>query len=645
MYLAELIVVNYRSCKHIELALSNNEPNIFIGINDCGKTTLLKTIGLLLDDRPAYNYLRENSSKKDFSNSPLAQGEFENILCRYGLPHLEYNSNQTVVLGKFRIEENDIIDEEISVSNQLLWSIENIPENIWLARILESDNSQTGLFILTMDTLDNIDESANTFAELWSKPATDLNKRIKDLNITKEEIENVNKRGRFSNLEKIRAIYSKGKLETCWSAYKIERNDKLLFPVYRYLDWNCSLEDIKKTAVDAMATKIDSHIIPLRSKANEAAREVEKEINEQLKILTDTIGDMIPNITDIKTKIYFEVKETITDILINKLNGDGDIHLDLQGEGVKRQIWFALIKSGAMASIASGMKNTKFIWAFDEPETHLYPAAQRQFFEIIKEVTKTNVQALISTHSTIFIDKSKLSSIKNVSLNKESYTEYSECETVDEVFESLELRNSDFLFYDKFLVIEGDTEEHLIPELYKLYKGSTLSEDNIQLVNLRGKNKWLEGKKALENVLSGFKKSKESVIYLFDSDMKEELGEGAITEYFFFAGKQDIEDSISNIVWVEFVKDVTEQKVILLEGEIQTIKDDISDEKTDKHDKFFSRLEKLTKLKLSEIVGEQITYTILHSKGNDSAQLLIKHITSIDDVSPQIKNAFDKLTM
>lgn len=168
------------------------------------------------------------------------------------------------------------------------------------------------------------------------------------------------------------------------------------------------------------------------------------------------------------------------------------------------------------------------------------PSAQRKFFEIIKEVSKSNVQTLISTHSTVFIDKSKLKTIRSVSIQDNAYTEYNECESVDEVFESLELKNSDFLFYDKFLVIEGDTEAYLIPELYKLYKGNTLEEDNIQLINLTGKNKWLEGKKALENVFNGFKKSQEYVIYLFDSDMRNELGEEAITDCFFFAGKQDI---------------------------------------------------------------------------------------------------------
>ena len=364
-----------------------------------------------------------------------------------------------------------------------------------------------------------------------------------------------------------------------------------------------------------------------------------------LLFLRDSIGDMLPNITGIKTRVNINVQESVTDILINKSNSDGDIHIDLQGEGVKRQIWFALIKSGALASIDTGMTNKKFIWAFDEPETHLYPSAQRQFFEIIKEVSKTNVQSLISTHSTVFIDKSKLKTIRSIALNKNSYSEYYECASIDKIFESLELRNSDFLFYDKFLVIEGDTELYLIPALYKLYKGVSLEEDNIQLINLTGKNKWLEGKKALENVLNGFKKSFEYVIYLFDADMSFDLGETAKTNKMLFAGNQDIEDSVDNNIWIAFVNDAVEGGLVLTDNEIQEIKDIIPvGVAGNKEEKFYPLLENLVRKKISALFVEKITWSILPTKGNDLAQLLIKHIKSIDAISPEIKLAFDKLT-
>ncbi len=637
MYLSELIILNFRSCKQIEITLHKDDPNIFIGINDCGKTSILKAIGFLLDDRPIFNYLKDNSSKKDFSNSPITVEEFANLLIKKNLPAISYTSNQTIVIGKFFIEENDIDETDLSIySDQFLWSVEkSIDGAIWLARVFESNSSTVTTLILT--------EDANKL-ELWNSTATDLNKKIKEQGITPQEIQNVNKTGRFSNLEKMRAIYSKFLLEKHWANFKLEKSDKATFPTFRYLDWNSSLDDIKKTATDAMAVKIEAYIKPLKTQASSTARDVEKEINEQLKGLKDSIGDMLPNITGIKTKVYINVQETVTDILINKINSDGDIHLDLQGDGVKRQIWFALIKTGALASIESGMTNKRFIWAFDEPETHLYPSAQRQFFEIIKDVSQSNVQTVISTHSTVFIDKSKLKTIRSVSLKDDAYSIYYECNSVDEIFESLELRNSDFLFYDKFLVIEGDTEAHLIPALYRLYRTKSLEEENIQIINLTGKNKWIEGKKALENVLRGFKKSFEYVIYLFDSDMGFELGQDGKTDKIFFAGKQDIEDSIANQIWIEFVKESTDAKVALTNEEIEDLKHSIPDDiVVNKENKFYAMLEKLVKQKLNEQEDELITWSVLPIKGNELAQLLLKHINSIDQISPNIKLAFDKL--
>ena len=158
---------------------------------------------------------------------------------------------------------------------------------------------------------------------------------------------------------------------------------------------------------------------------------------------------------------------------------------------------------------------------------------------------------------------------------------------------------------------------YLIPELYKLYRGNSLEQDNIQLINLTGKSKWTESRKALENVLRGFKKSFDYVIYLFDSDMRKELGAGAINDNFFFVGKQDIEDSIDVKIWKEFVTDSTKGKVVIQEEELTQIVNNIP-EGVDiaSNEKFFKRLERLTKQKLAEETGEQVTWDILPSKGN-----------------------------
>ena len=51
MILAKLQLINYKSCKNLLIELEKDNPNILIGINDSGKSTILTAIGLLLDDK------------------------------------------------------------------------------------------------------------------------------------------------------------------------------------------------------------------------------------------------------------------------------------------------------------------------------------------------------------------------------------------------------------------------------------------------------------------------------------------------------------------------------------------------------------------------------------------------------------------
>jgi len=325
--------------------------------------------------------------------------------------------------------------------------------------------------------------------------------------------------------------------------------------------------------------------------------------------------------------------------MVTKTFSDGPIHLENQGEGLKRQIWFSLIK--AKASTEKEGSN-KFIWAFDEPETHLYPGAQREFFDILGAISFGNVQTLISTHSTIFIDKSNLNKINSVKQNN-GYTEINYCKDIESIFSSLSVKNSDFLFHDKFLVVEGDTEQYLIPKLYELFKGKTLVADNIQLLNIQGKNKWTANKQIIDKVLGDFKKSDEQVIYLFDNDMSFEIGGSAITENMFFVGDQDIEDSISNEIWLALLNDYYHGVLEFKQQEIQDWKTAIvKGAKCDSNDKFYSILKNGIKEKCKSEKIEHDTLKRLPSKGVDSAEFLIKRLNK-ETIPAKIKEAFEKL--
>ena len=638
MYLQRLIVINYQSCQKIELEFSKDDPTVLIGINDSGKSSILKAIDLLFDGKTQFNFLKEDKVRCDISNTKLTEAEFQSIFSTNNLPTPLYDGNQTVLLGKIKIEDDDLIGGfEENVSTHLIWALENAVDNVlWIMKVFCGSDYSTKDFLLAND-------KDGDHLELWGSKATELKQLRKDYAVTDEEIENENKTGRYKNIELIRALYKKQNLQFCWSEYKEKKKDKSFFIEISYLDWNFSFDELISFTNTIMSQTISANLNEAKTYANEKAKEAQEIVNKDLDEIIEFLSGEIPTIKKIKSNVIFNIQSRITDLVINKVNTDKDIHLESQGDGVKRQIWFAMIKWKAKKTLENKKTAKKLIWCFDEPETHLYPAAQRDFLNKIKTVSKGNVQTIISTHSTIFVDRVNLLQINKILLEN-GYTIPSKCKSVDEVFESLNLKNSDFLFYDKFLIIEGDTEKYLIPKLYSMLTGRKLENDNIQLITISGKDKWVERKKALNSIFSDFRKPDDSIFFLFDKDMSFEIGNAVISANMHFIGKQDIEDSIKYPVWERIVKDITQNEIQLIEKEFdQLIKSISGNKKINKEEKFIPKLEKLLKEKLSKKRSEEITWDILPSKGKDLSDIIIKHMDSLNNIDETIENIFNKL--
>lgn len=638
MYLSEFIIVNYRSCRSLHIKLDNDYPNVLIGINDCGKSSVLQAIGLLLTAKPKFYFANEDKMKNDISNTPLSEKEFADLLDSHKLPHLPYQPKESVFIGKFIAESTDInLSNEESLSNHLRWVIENSTDgSLWLARLFDGERQSFSSFLLTQDN----DESM----KLHRQSAAALNKIKKELEITNDEIENANKIGRFKNIELIRAIYKRFPLVSTWAEYT---TDKDFWPEYRYLDWNITLGELNQFANDVVSQNITLQLNLASRFAKRQASKAQKIINQELTQLASFLKADLHNIKAIEANVNFQVNSLITDIMIDKENSDGAIHLDSQGDGVKRQLWFALLKWKALNTIQDGVTDTKFIWCFDEPETHLYPRAQREFFEIIKTVSMTNVQSLISTHSTVFIDRARLRNINKVDLTG-GYTIFSKCDDVDDIFRSLQIKNSDFLFYDKFLVVEGDTEQAILPLLYELKFGRTLNSSNVQIINLGGKSKRQENQRILKSIIEGFRKETSSkIVYILDNDASTELTDFEIRGMnCVFVGKQDIEDSIASSVWLSLIAELTNGQLPIELEEIEQIKADIPaptpNQRLQANQKFYEQLKRLVNRKASDTNRIEFQHS-LPTKGLDSGKLIAKHITSIEQVCPNILIAFERL--
>lgn len=81
------------------------------------------------------------------------------------------------------------------------------------------------------------------------------------------------------------------------------------------------------------------------------------------------------------------------------------VPLEQRGAGLKSEFVLAMFRVYAKTGAGRG-----YIILFEEPELYLHPDAQKKMFNALKKISG-EAQVLITTHSTIFVDRSDLSSI------------------------------------------------------------------------------------------------------------------------------------------------------------------------------------------------------------------------------------------
>ena len=628
MFLSKVVILNNKSCKNVSLAPSKNEPEVLIGINDCGKSTILRSLDVFFDEKKSLCFFREDHQKSDLSNSVLSVDEFNKLLVDYGYTQFQsYSGNVIGILCEFELEDEDKKDENFqeSKTTHLKWAIGD-SNKIVILRIFHNDTSDqrslTGYYLLTNDY-----KSGENFLQAWTKSKTELKKIRTDLDVKDADVNNENGKGPFKNIEEIRAIYKKVgmSLVPAWLLYSDFSKDKGFFPSYKYLDWNFTLKDLEDMATEAMNEVTQPLLKEIKDLASRKQSEAITGVNKKFEEIMTGLKDELPkSITKISSSVFFNVDQKITDIKLQKNNVDGEIHIDNQGDGIKRQIWFSLLKWRSKIATGESKKN-RYIWGFDEPETHLYPSAQRQLFSTFHDMCRGEFQILVCTHSTVFINRTRLKNINKVVLEN-GYSVLKKASDVDDIFDCLGLQNSDFLFFDKFLAVEGTTEYELIPKLYKLKFGRTLVEDGIQIVNLKGKSQCSNHKQILENILSEFQKTEDKIFYLFDNDT------GITGTNVCAVGTYDIEDAIPDNIWIQFVQ---QNCAVTLTNQI--LQDEVRSKlANEQHKKFYKLLE-------AYVAQNVVDNKWLPSKGIESGSLLAKCFTDSAEIPVAINTFFDQI--
>lgn len=289
--------------------------------------------------------------------------------------------------------------------------------------------------------------------------------------------------------------------------------------------------------------------------------------------ITESLRQKLQELTPYVKKYYSEIEEARIDPVFNiqsglvpvplKLSkaGGGPIELQKKGEGKKRQVALGIYE-WTTELLKDGVEEDVLL-ILDEPDTHMDYHPQRKLFDIIQSYVETDMQVIICTHSLNLINRMPVEKIHHFRLDSEGRTtienmsageDEMEARFINEIGLSLGLDTGPVFHERCFFIVEGQTEIHALPELFRLLFDESLQSAGIKLVN--GENN--VGARHFAKFL---KDNRRNVVFLLDSDSR---GDGArnrissapslledgflVEEHVFFVGEVEFEDAFDDAV-------------------------------------------------------------------------------------------------
>jgi predicted ATP-dependent endonuclease of OLD family len=556
MKLKEISIYNLRSIKKLEHTNVANGFDVFIGQNDSGKSTILYALKNFFDVKEGnFNFENIDSS--------------ENDLCHKAVSHNSDDGNEIVS------------DSEIGVLCEFSFSDdEAVPERSELADYIESNS----LLILKRVNKNKIynkkqfqyfvlgklyvgDASFSKLGETDEKGLIELMKEYPD---SERYLENINKAGKPENVERRKALnkFAEENIDFIYNFVEFDFKKEIdeLWPSFDLVDSSNNADGSNKI-IDGIFNEISKKIIDVYKNENEEYRLLLNKIENEFSNIADKICEhakshYIKSLESIKASPNVTIKAT-KDLLIKRVGQSEHSHFNCQGDGTKRRLMVSILQCGKILKEigiggAGEKKESEYdklkIWAFDEPELHLHPGAQRDLFLSLKAFQSEGYQMMCSTHSTIFVDNLSIDSNHLLDLDTELFTIEikKEFDKQDAIKGNLGVMNSDIFFSNAFIIVEGETEKEALPILFEhLYK-NTLDYYGVKIICSNGCDKSYD---KMKHLVENFN----NCIGLLDKDVKEAMPDFKKWEQdglLRYVGEIcDFEDAFSDKVWIGLLKE------------------------------------------------------------------------------------------
>lgn len=517
-----------------------DEATFLIGVNNVGKSSILKAIEYLLSDKKRleendYFSVIENDVNKRIAGKVTLEAEFRNV------PH-----EATSWRGfKGRLFKYDVMDEADTGYGFKYRKTYEINKDVEI-QMLQSERILKEEFKNCKTIQEYIDNGIDIFSFIPEFKTVDISKKISSAQENKiKEIEDL-----YS--------YNDEKQEWATNPGGIPGNVLSKMPKYILIP--------AQHATDELDGKKGAFVETLNELFNEVRNESEnfKQAQRYLDLLSQEldasdesteIGKMVKEIDGIISDVFPSTKIYATTNLNdpNKaIQPDFNIEIysnvrtpvQFQGTGVIRSAVFALLRyknTRDLKKIQKGEYVRPLLIGFEEPELYLHPSAAQKMRETIYLLAEEpQNQIVCTTHSTYMIDLSQKPSqiLNNLTLQKtkkvidglEYYTEYVSSKAFNITKGLNELTNNDdktyvkmlmrfddevtkVFFANNVLIVEGDTEYLLLIEALKRMDKNIANEiiSNWNFVRARGKP-------PIISLIKYFKALNLNVKVIFDKD-------------------------------------------------------------------------------------------------------------------------------
>jgi len=545
MQITQVHIQNYRALKDITFSIS--PFNCIIGENNTGKSSLMNAIHSFLDGKKLKDSDYYNKDNPVIISADFIIGSSDLILItdeehRRRISTLIKNKSLRLT-RKFPLNDNTKLTCTKLIPKNEKWRDNKITEILHGKRGAE----------LKQVAIDNYTEIQNDINNINGQITQSKIKEIIDQFIST-----------FPDNDMINDDF-------CDLPTGIDASIKSLLPNPIFIPAVKDIsEDLKTTDKAAFGSLLGIVLIGIKNeKEMQSFKEALDELNQKLNIIEGR-DKRFPQIINLEKTIEKNIKENFKNIKVNieipppdlkTVLQSAEIHVtdrgvkggvETKGDGLKRAVLFALLKSLAQLSKPGNLSEdgiNNYIILFEEPELYLHPNAQQLIFDSLFEISKS-IQVIVTTHSPLFFSARKTKGFaKLIKYDSQTETPYSDLISVDlekdldikDEFQILCFENNNVAFFaDKVVLVEGDSDLLVLKHIaHTINSDWDFERGKIRMVKVCGKGSFFRFRKFFEKfeikpfiisdldvIVSDFDKlgiDRDSSIYADRSSLIEEI--------------------------------------------------------------------------------------------------------------------------